>query len=132
MDAVESKELEKEHKAITSAFLAREVKIDFYLPEGLLSSEKHLLLINDGQDLVTMNFGGMYHALTSAGKLKAVVCIGIHCGPDRRQEYGTHTTTDYAGRGNKAGLYNQFLFKELMPFIYNELGICFFFHCFEN
>lgn len=87
-----------------------------------VDGEKHLLLINDGQDLVTMNFGAMFDALLHTGKLKHMVCVGIHCGPERRQEYGTHTTTDYAGRGNKAHLYNQFLLQELLPLIYKEIG----------
>ena len=109
-------------KTITSAFLQREVIIDFYF----FSSDKNkkgvnLLLINDGQDLRTMKFENILEALSA--EIVPLLCIGIHCGEDRRNEYGTANTLDYLGRGTKAGLYNRFIFEELLPFIKKEFGI---------
>src|SRR5204863_2143895 len=41
----------------------------------------------------------------------------IHCSADRKMEYGTANLLDYKGRGAKAGLHQQFVFNELIPFI---------------
>ena len=49
-------------------------------------------------------------------------CIGIHCGPDRRNEYGTVGVADYKGRGARAGQYEQFIFSELLPSIHKQTG----------
>lgn len=123
MEGVETTELYTEQKVIDSLFLKRAVKLDFYGADNVLAEgDKHLLLINDGQDLVTMDFRSVYDGLASTDKIKPLVCVGIHCGAERRQEYGTHALTDYAGRGNKAHLYNLFVLKELLPFVYKELG----------
>jgi esterase/lipase superfamily enzyme len=50
------------------------------------------------------------------------MCVGIHCGVERMMEYGTVCRADFRGRGAKAGLYNKFVFDELLPFIRNEFG----------
>ena len=42
---------------LTSELLDREVKVDFYVPSFDVSPDSlSLLLVNDGQDLVTMKF----------------------------------------------------------------------------
>ena len=46
-----------------------------------------------------------------------LMCVGIHCGKDRKNEYGTVDVLDYKGRGTKAKAYQQFIFEELMPYI---------------
>jgi enterochelin esterase-like enzyme len=46
--------------------------------------------------------------------------VGIHCGADRRNEYGTAGIPDYKGRGAKAALYTRFIFEELLPLIREE------------
>ncbi|CAN5642877.1 hypothetical protein BH11BAC3_BH11BAC3_10010 [soil metagenome] len=107
-----------EHYNIYSSFLKREVKIDCYLPPAVnISEEISLLLINDGQDLVTMNFGKILETLYTQEAIAPLFCIGIHCSADRRNEYGTAGVLDYEGRGNKAALYTRFIFEELMPYI---------------
>lgn len=107
---------------ITSTFLQRDVIIDFYFPASIKkSNEVSLLLINDGQDLVTMDFDNILEALSD--KIVPLLCVGIHCGPDRKNEYGTAGILDYKGRGAKAGLYTRFVFEELIPFIKNEYSI---------
>ena len=46
-----------EQHVIKSAWLQRDVKVDYYLPSHIEQSlPMGLLLINDGQDLVTMQF----------------------------------------------------------------------------
>ncbi|MEO6137008.1 MAG: alpha/beta hydrolase-fold protein [Ginsengibacter sp.] len=110
---------------ITSQFLERDVIIDFYFPPGqsINSGEVTLLLINDGQDLVTMNFYQILNKLYEDEKIAPLLCVGIHCGADRRNEYGTANILDYQGRGAKAALYTLFISEELLPFIRSEYSI---------
>lgn len=111
---------------IESEFLKREVKVDCYLPViPVDASEVSLLLINDGQDLVTMQFEDILESLYENAALCPLFCVGIHCSSDRKNEYGTAKILDYKGRGAKAALYNRFVFEELLPFIrktYNAIS----------
>lgn len=101
---------------ITSTFLQRDVIIDFYFSSSIKKSDEvSLLLINDGQDLITMGFDNILEKISD--KITPLLCVGIHCGPDRRNEYGTAGILDYKGRGAKAALYTRFIFEELIPFI---------------
>ena len=108
----------QENHIISSTYLGREVKVDLYLPANVsLSKEMSLLLINDGQDLHKMGFEMILQELYQEGKIKPLICVGIHCGNDRRNEYGTAKILDYKGRGVKAAAYHNFIFKELLPFV---------------
>ena len=79
-----------ENHIILSEFLEREVKVDFYLPVNASSSKGvSLLLINDGQDLQTMHFDEILEELYEDNAISALLCVGIHCGKDRKNEYGT-------------------------------------------
>jgi enterochelin esterase-like enzyme len=100
---------------IDSAPLARTVRADIYQPKRQHGEQVSLLLINDGQDLVTMDFAAILDRLWHEGSVRPMVCIGIHCGPERRMEYGTAAQADYLGRGAKAGAYTEFVFRELLP-----------------
>jgi enterochelin esterase-like enzyme len=64
-----------------------------------------------------MPFDEILNSLIASGEIEPLICIGIYCGPDRKLEYGTAKQTDYKGRGSKAALYTQFIFKELLPYI---------------
>ncbi|MDQ6608420.1 MAG: esterase family protein, partial [Bacteroidota bacterium] len=52
-----------------------------------------------------------------------LLCVGIHCNKDRKEEYGTANELDYEGRGTKAKAYQQFIIEELLPFIQNEFAV---------
>ncbi len=108
-----------EQNTLYSQYLERDVQVDIYLPAHKLNPTEQLslLLINDGQDLPKMPFDEILDELYSNNEIEPLICIGIHCGPDRKREYGTAYSADYKGFGNKAGLYNKFLFDELLPFI---------------
>jgi enterochelin esterase-like enzyme len=113
-----------EQKIISSEYLARDVIFDVFLPASVVQPEQvSLLLINDGQDLPKMPFDEMLDELMTQGKIDPVICVGIHCGPDRKLEYGTAYSADYKGRGAKAGLYTKFIFDELLPFIRKTYNI---------
>ncbi|HEX2682323.1 MAG TPA: alpha/beta hydrolase-fold protein [Ferruginibacter sp.] len=113
-----------EHHIITSSFLDREVTVDFYFPpkKDQVSSYS-LLLVNDGQDLVTMGFEDILSDLYESGSIHELFCVGIHCSKDRKNEYGTAKYLDYKGRGARAALYTRFVLEELMPFIRSTLFI---------
>lgn len=110
---------------LSSELLERDIIIDFYFPPGqsITSGEVSMLLINDGQDLVSMDFYKILDNLYLSESLSPLLCIGIHCGPDRRNEYGTDGILSYRGFGAKAGLYTRFIFEELLPFIRSEFPV---------
>lgn len=116
--------LQIEQTVLYSEFLGRDVIVDIYLPvKNVDTKEVDLLLINDGQDLRKMDFAAILDRLVTAGGVSPMTCVGIHCGPDRMNEYGTICRVDYKGRGAKAGLYNKFIFGELLPFLKDEFNI---------
>jgi enterochelin esterase-like enzyme len=107
-----------ENHVLTSTFLQRDVKVDCYIPEQEPDAENmSVLLINDGQDLVTMKFEDILADLFKNNTIEPLFCVGIHCSEDRKNEYGTAKILDYKGRGAKAALYTRFVFEELLPFI---------------
>lgn len=109
---------------INSDYLKREVKIDFYVPQHLPVSETmSLLLINDGQDLPKMPFDEMLERLYEEQKIAALLCVGIHCGPERRMEYGVASQADYNGRGALASNYTLFILEELIPFLQKKYQV---------
>jgi iron(III)-enterobactin esterase len=113
-----------EQKAIASRFMNRYIIIDLYLPKNIAQpNDLSLLLINDGQDLAEMHFSQMLNGLATNGEIAPLVCVGIHAGKDRKNEYGTAGRPDYAGRGAKAMDYKHFILEELLPFIATEYAI---------
>ncbi|HEX4875912.1 MAG TPA: alpha/beta hydrolase-fold protein [Chitinophagaceae bacterium] len=113
-----------DNACIKSSYLDREVLIDFFLPATALESgEISLLLINDGQDMEKMHLDAKLDKLYASGEIEPILFVAIHCGIDRKNEYGTQFFPDYKQRGAKAGLYTSFIFEELLPFIrkkYND------------
>jgi iron(III)-enterobactin esterase len=113
-----------EQKAIASRFMNRYMIVDLYLPKNIRQPQDlSLLLINDGQDLAEMHFSQMLNGLAATGQIAPLVCVGIHAGKDRKNEYGTAGKPDYAGRGAKAMDYKHFILEELLPFIATEYAI---------
>ena len=109
---------------VQSDFLERTVLIDIYMPVFQKKTDKvSLLLVNDGQDLVKMNFGAILDTLISSGSIEQIMVVGIHCSADRIMEYGTACRADYKGRGAKAGLYCKFILDELLPYLRSECEI---------
>ncbi|MFC4261845.1 alpha/beta hydrolase [Ferruginibacter yonginensis] len=107
-----------------SIFLERDVLVDcYYSPDYFNKEVISLLLVNDGQDLRTMQFQHILNDLYVQQKIEPVFCVGIHCAPDRKNEYGTANILDYKGRGAKAALFTQFVMQELIPFIRKQYAI---------
>lgn len=120
---------------IESFSLKRPVRFDMYglhllesASAAFMAEGFDVLLINDGQDLIKMKFDQLLHDL-HASKLdrsstegiqffsRPLLVVGIHAGPDRKQEYGVSGHPDYMGRGARAHSYAAFVLKELMPFL---------------
>jgi enterochelin esterase-like enzyme len=118
MHAVPLEHLQVETHEVESIILKRSVKLTCYQPiTAVLPAEMSLLLVNDGQDLVTMGFEHMLEQLFATGQLEPVLVVGIHCSTDRKNEYGTARVLDYKGRGAKANKYQRFVFGDLLPFL---------------
>ncbi|HVS98625.1 MAG TPA: alpha/beta hydrolase-fold protein [Puia sp.] len=116
-----------ERISVPSLHLNRTVETDLYMPSGARElPEADLLLINDGQDLLTMGFAGILDDLCDRDLLRPLLCVGIHAGDDRKMEYGTAGIPDYQGRGVKADAYTRFIFDELMPVIRRSWHVPFF------
>jgi len=113
-----------ERTILNSNFLEREVIVDFYLPVGVEEpGNMSLLMINDGQDLPKMPFEEILNNLLQQELIEPVLCVGIHCGPDRKMEYGVASEPDYKGRGAKAKDYTSFVFDELLPHIHKTYNV---------
>jgi len=108
---------------IISEPLERTVLVDMYFPAHGQSEALNLLLINDGQDLVTMGFEKILEQLSAERAIKPLLCAGIHCGEDRKNEYGIAAAPDFKGRGAKAALYQRFVLEELLPLIVEKYQI---------
>ncbi len=118
MQTDRAKLITAETHTLHSKLLKRDVSLSIYFPSAHTSpGEMNLLLINDGQDLEIMHFRKILSGLYAAGHIQPLFCVGIACGPDRRNEYGTAKFLDYKGRGTKSTLYQRFIFEELLPFI---------------
>lgn len=100
---------------ITSICLAREVKIDLFLPPFCKAGQSYpLVLLNDGQDMSNLNMVEILNNLYSNSQIKYLVVAAVHA-DNRLQEYGTASELDYLRRGSKAGIYQQFIIQELLP-----------------
>ncbi len=117
MQIIKERVTYKEQISLQSNLLQRKVTIDFYMPLIIKESEKlPLLFINDGQDLPKFAFDEMLEELVANEQIEPIAIVAIHCGDDRKNEYGTAHITDYKGRGAKAEAYTNFIFDELLPF----------------
>lgn len=110
---------------LVSLYLQREVTVEFYyaFDAGDRPEDIGLLLINDGQNMKELGLAKILAEVQASGQLSPLLCVAIHCGEDRKNEYGTASVKDYMGRGAKAGLYTQFVLKQLLPFIHQQSGI---------
>ncbi len=113
-----------ENHAVYSAILKRVVIFDCYVPIDFSTlTSISLLLINDGQDLIKMPFEEILEPLLSTKRITPLFCVGIHCAPDRKSEYGTAMVLDYKGRGAKANEYSRFVMEELLPYLRQAYNI---------
>lgn len=109
---------------IPSAYLKHEVEIDIYIPEGILGNEKiELLLLNDGQDVAKMDFKKILEEAHYNKRNHRLIVVAIKASAERLMEYGVAGVPDFKGRGAKASLYNDFVIKELLPFVKKKIAM---------
>ncbi len=109
---------------LRSKYLKRKVRVDLYLPESYRVFQPHFypaLLLNDGQDCKALGLSEILKQIHFQTK-KEFVVIGIHAG-DRIEEYGTAGQLDYLNRGQKAKLYQYFVIRELVPYLYKHYRV---------
>ena len=113
-----------EQRAIASRHLKRYVIVDCYLPKNIaIPPDLSLLIINDGQSLDEMPFATLLNGLLASGQVEPLLCVGLHCNKDRKDEYGTASQLDYEGRGKKSEAHQLFIIEELLPFLHQQYGI---------
>ena len=106
---------------LQSESVQRTVRIDFYQHGSDVNAEEiDLLLFNDGQDLVTMNFKDIFQGFYQQKSSRPLLVAAIHCGEDRKNEYGMSAGPNHEGHGARAAQYERFIIDELLPFIYSR------------
>jgi enterochelin esterase-like enzyme len=105
-----------------SKYLGREVKVHAYHSANMKAgTDVKLLIMQDGQDLQKMNFQRMF--IDAGMGDHSWICLGVHAGPERKQEYGVIGYPDYMQRGNKADAYAHFILHECIPGCKEKLSI---------
>ncbi|WP_181307118.1 esterase family protein [Rufibacter sp. XAAS-G3-1] len=112
-----------EELTVTSEFLNRDVECTLYVPDmdGVVEP-LHLLLVNDGQDLATMQYDQILQPLYKKKQITPILTVGIKAG-ERTKEFGISGVSDYKGRGAEAENYRQFVVQELLPAIYEKTSL---------
>ncbi len=103
-----------------STYLKKTKRVDIYLPESYYQNDTedyNLVLMNDGQEAPRLKLYETLRYLHGNCVIEDTVWVSIHADEERMLEYGVASQTDYANRGSKASAYNQFIIKELMPFL---------------
>lgn len=99
-----------------SVHLAREVKINLFVPTVMVTEPWSLLLFNDGQDAQALKFEKSLGRLQQSASHKALLTVAIEAGK-RLEEFGVAGHPDYKDRGGKAADYHHFILEELMPWL---------------
>jgi iron(III)-enterobactin esterase len=107
---------------ISSIHLNRMVHITLIYPKNI-SKNLNVLIFNDGQDFKELEIYSTISNLFEQNKISSFVCVGIHANHERLQEYGTASQADYKNRGSKAKQHNDFIIKELLPFLKKKYSI---------
>lgn len=102
---------------LPSDALERTVKLNCYLPPvPAAQGSVPVLFLNDGQDMEAIGLDRILNDLYAANAIKPMMVVAIHCGEDRKNEYGMIHSMDFKGRGAKAPQYQQFILEELLPY----------------
>ena len=110
-------------EGIESKDLAREVKLDVFLPSNFSDYEAlPLLLLNDGQDSENLGLKETLELLWAENAIQPFVVVGVYCG-ERIQEYGVANHPDFKGRGSRAEAYTHFLVKQLIPWLSSQYPV---------
>lgn len=111
--------------SIVSKHLDRKVKFRLEAPPNYKDSKQTfpVLLMNDGQDFLKMNLEKSLTQAYASPTIVPFIYVGIECNEDRLQEYGTASSADFKGRGDKALKYSKFILEEMIPFLKSEFKV---------
>ena len=109
---------------INSIVLRRQVTCTLLMPEENYTAEPfNLLLLNDGQEIESLQLKETLEELGSDNRIKPLIVAAIYAGEERIQEYGVAGKPDFKKRGTKAALYTEFIKAELLPAIAAHTGV---------
>jgi len=103
---------------LPSLELGRSVYLELFIPP-LQKEPWSLLILNDGQDASRL---ALKTHFKSFRRQHSLMIAAIHAG-NRMQEYGTANILDYKKRGEKSAAYQQFIIKELLPYLHKNYPI---------
>ena len=107
-------------ESLHSRCLNRAVTLDVLLPPGFDPKAPvpyPVLYLNDGQDLARLRLPDTLAALYRMEAVRPFVLVAIYASELRVQEYGIGGQPDYRQRGSRAGLYTDFMLRELVPYV---------------
>lgn len=90
------------------------------LPEK--TEKADLLILNDGQELDALRAAPVIDSLYKKERIGALLVVAVHA-RNRTEDYGVAGIPDFEQRGKKAADYDEFLEKELLPYIRKQSGI---------
>lgn len=125
MDQVIESSLQNIQTSMRSSYLSREVFLTVILPPDYSLRPYPVLWLNDGQDIPALNLEPLCNTLMLKKQTKHFVIVGIHADENRMDEYGTMESADFKNRGARAGLYAEFVTKELLPLIRSSYNVSF-------
>ena len=102
---------------IYTKLLQRNVEVEILTPPELDRNKEYpLLILNDGQDSLSVKVKETIERLVIEKVIPEIIVVGV-VAADRMQEYGVAFRSDYYGRGKMAKAYSDFIVSELVPYI---------------
>jgi len=100
----------------------REVTV--HLPPGFKAGgHNRLLLMLDGQTAPQWRVREALAGMAAQGGAHAPVVAAVPASPERLDEYGTAGVCDFAGRGRRAKLFQDYLVYEVLPMVRERLRL---------
>lgn len=111
--------------SFASQFLGRKVNFRLVAPPTYRTSDLPfpVMLMNDGQDFRSMGLERILTDAYSNNRITPFIYVGLETNENRMHEYGTASSADYKGRGEKAILYSRFITEEFIPFLKKEFKV---------
>jgi enterochelin esterase-like enzyme len=109
--------IKQQNDELYSRHLQRQVKLTIIstpMPDD--KTELNLLILNDGQEMGQFRVKEIVDSLYKKRLINPLLIVGVHAG-DRMKEYGISDNPDFLKRGDKAGFYDEFIDKELYPYV---------------
>jgi len=99
----------------------REIRV--YRPASGVRPDTPLLVALDGQTMPQWKLTEAIGAVEREGRLAAPLVVAIAATTERIEEYGLAGRPDHAGRGRKAGAFQEFMVREVVPAVRKRHGL---------